>query len=142
MANGPAPRERAVRSVRTAHRPPGGVVARRAVRDAVTNHVELELDVLRPRPELARSEIVERELEARVDLVLREEDAMRLVVAHADRVGVDAGAVLGSGPVAGWLTASTICSVAGGNVPDDPDDPDGDPDTELVAVPPPDGEPE
>ena len=49
---------------------------------------------------------------------------------------------LGSGPVAGWLTASTICRVGGGNVPDDPDDPDGDPDTELVAVPPPVADPE
>jgi hypothetical protein len=43
---------------------------------------------------------------------------------------------LGSGPVAGWLIASMICSVGGGSVADDdPDaDPDADPDDELVPV--------
>src|SRR5262249_60678513 len=43
---------------------------------------------------------------------------------------------LGSGPVAGWLIASMICSVEGGSVPDaDPDaEADADPDAELVPV--------
>jgi len=40
---------------------------------------------------------------------------------------------LGSGPVAGLLMASTICSVEGGS--DAEDDPDADPDAEPVLVP-------
>src|SRR5215469_566490 len=51
---------------------------------------------------------------------------------------------LGSGPVAGLLIASMICSVGGGSVADDePDaDPDADPDAEPVPVVWPRGEPE
>ena len=40
---------------------------------------------------------------------------------------------LGSGPVARWLIASMICSVAGGSVAEE--DPDADPDAEPVPVP-------
>ena len=46
---------------------------------------------------------------------------------------------LGSGPVAGWLIASMICSVGGGSVPDDPD---ADPEAELVPAAWPCAEPE
>jgi hypothetical protein len=42
---------------------------------------------------------------------------------------------LGSGPVAGLLMASMICSVEGGS--DAEDDPDADPDAEFVPVAPP-----
>jgi hypothetical protein len=43
---------------------------------------------------------------------------------------------LGSGPVAGLLIASTICSVGGGSVP--ADDPDADPEADVPLC----GEPE
>ena len=42
---------------------------------------------------------------------------------------------LGSGPVAGLLMASMICSVEGGS--DAEDDPDADPDAEFVPAAPP-----
>ena len=58
--------------------------------DVVPEHVEGEPHLLRPRPQLARGQVVERHLQARVHLLAGEEHAVGLVVDDLDRLVVDA----------------------------------------------------